>query len=142
VEVAPLLLQKGKTKLALYGLGSMREERLNRLWNKGMVQFLRTDDDDVEEEADDNAHEEDDEDDDAEEDSKKEKDKFFHMFVLHQNRDVGRGTKNCVQEAMIPGWMDAVLWVRVKLINVFAICSDVEITHPMPPSFSCATTGP
>jgi double-strand break repair protein MRE11 len=110
VEVAPLLLQKGKTKVALYGLGSIREERLNRLWNKDMVEFLRTDEDD--DDADEEQEDDDDEDDDdGDDDAKKKKDKFFHMFVLHQNRDVGRGTKNCVQEAMIPAWMDAVIWV-------------------------------
>jgi double-strand break repair protein MRE11 len=30
---------------------------------------------------------------------------FFNIFVLHQNRDYGRGAKNCVHESMIPEWM-------------------------------------
>lgn len=77
------MLKKGTTKIALYGLGSIREERLNRLWTKDKVRFHKT-----------------------------EEEGFFNMFVLHQNRDVGRGSKNCVQESMIPSWMDVVLWVR------------------------------
>lgn len=30
----PVLLRKGGTSVALYGLGNMRDERLNRMWNK------------------------------------------------------------------------------------------------------------
>ena len=37
VEVNPILIQKGITKLALYGLGSMRDERLNRMWHQKKV---------------------------------------------------------------------------------------------------------
>ena len=33
------------------------------------------------------------------------KEKFFNIFILHQNRDYGRGSKNCVHESMIPQWM-------------------------------------
>ena len=38
------------------------------------------------------------------------RDDFFNIFVLHQNRDYGRGKKNCVHESMIPEWMDLVIW--------------------------------
>ncbi len=33
-QVNPVLLRKGSTSVALYGLGNMRDERLNRMWNK------------------------------------------------------------------------------------------------------------
>ena len=33
---------------------------------------------------------------------------WFNIFTLHQNRDLGRGIKNCVHESMIPEWMDLV----------------------------------
>lgn len=36
IDLSPLLLEKGKTKLALYGLGSLPEERLHRFF-KGKV---------------------------------------------------------------------------------------------------------
>ncbi len=41
IEVSPLLLQKGETKLALYGIGSCRDERLHRMFRRGNVKFLR-----------------------------------------------------------------------------------------------------
>ena len=48
VEISPVLLQKGATKVALYGLGSMRDERLNRMFHAGKVKFVRpTEDPDV-----------------------------------------------------------------------------------------------
>ena len=34
IQISPLLLQKGSTKLALYGLGSVRDERLHRMFLK------------------------------------------------------------------------------------------------------------
>ena len=41
IEVNPVLIQKGETKLALYGLGNVRDERLNRMWSQKKVKFLR-----------------------------------------------------------------------------------------------------
>ena len=84
VEVSPILIEKGGpngTKVALYGMGSMRDERLNRMWRGKKVRFLRPEEGD-----------------------------WFHVFALHQNRDLGRGVKNCVHESMIPEWMDLVVW--------------------------------
>ncbi|CAM9956916.1 unnamed protein product, partial [Ectocarpus sp. 13 AM-2016] len=85
VEVNPILIQKGLTKVALYGMGSMRDERLNRMWQQKKVRFLRP----------------------LEDDGGKD---FFNVFVLHQNRDLGRGKKNCIHESMIPEWIDLVIW--------------------------------
>ncbi len=39
-----------------------------------------------------------------------EENRWFNIFTLHQNRDLGRGSKNCVHESMIPEWMDLVVW--------------------------------
>eukprot|EP00526_Cylindrotheca_closterium_P004416 CAMPEP_0113627434 /NCGR_PEP_ID=MMETSP0017_2-20120614/14209_1 /TAXON_ID=2856 /ORGANISM="Cylindrotheca closterium" /LENGTH=785 /DNA_ID=CAMNT_0000537691 /DNA_START=23 /DNA_END=2380 /DNA_ORIENTATION=+ /assembly_acc=CAM_ASM_000147 len=86
VQVSPILMKKGDTHLALYGLGSMRDERLHRMWRSQQLKFLRPEPP----ESDSNA--------------------WFNLFALHQNRDFGRGTKNCIQETMIPEWMDLVCW--------------------------------
>ena len=43
IIVYPILIQKGSTKLALYGLGSMRDERLNRMFSQQKVKFVRPD---------------------------------------------------------------------------------------------------
>ncbi len=103
VQVSPVLIQKGEgTKVALYGMGSMRDERLNRMWQGKKVRFLRPH---PEDNGNDNSEEE--------EDSDEEENMnggWFNIFALHQNRDLGRGTKNCVHESMIPEWMDLVVW--------------------------------
>lgn len=41
IEVKPVLLQKGKTKLALYGLSNVRDERLFHTWRDGNVKFFQ-----------------------------------------------------------------------------------------------------
>jgi double-strand break repair protein MRE11 len=109
IQISPILFQKGITKIALYGLGSLRDERLNRMWEKQKVVFLRP-----EEEADhdDSLVDNDEDDDDIGMNTSKSDRGFLNIFALHQNRDLGRGTKNCIQESMIPEWMDVVVWVR------------------------------
>ena len=60
ITVSPVLLQKGSTRLALYGLGSIRDERLNRSFKRGKVSFLRP--------------------------PKEQDGDWFNLLVLHQNR--------------------------------------------------------
>jgi len=80
-----VLFRKGATNVALYGLGNIRDERLNRMWTKQKVKFLRP----TQEEG---------------------RDQFFNILVLHQNRAVGRGRRNAIYESMIPEWFDVVVW--------------------------------
>ena len=87
IKISPVLLQKGETNVALYGMGSMRDERLNRMWQGKKVKFLRP-------ELDGGGGDDDD-----------DENRWFNIFTLHQNRDLGRGSKNCVHESMIPEWM-------------------------------------
>lgn len=37
INISPLLLEKGKTKIALYGLSSVKDERLYRLFRENKV---------------------------------------------------------------------------------------------------------
>lgn len=37
VTIKPILMRKGSTMVALYGLGNIRDERLNRMWTKHKV---------------------------------------------------------------------------------------------------------
>ena len=83
INIKPVLIEKGKSKLALYGLGAVRDERLSRMFSKGKVKFVRP---------------------------KEEVKEYFNMFVLHQNRDTGRGVKNCVHESFLPNFLDLVMW--------------------------------
>ena len=57
IEIAPLLMRKGPTKLAIYGLGSIRDERLHRIFLNEKVKVLRPEQD---------------------------KDDWFNIFVIHQ----------------------------------------------------------
>ncbi|CAL8103047.1 unnamed protein product [Orchesella dallaii] len=82
IEVSPVLLTKGETKLALYGLGHLKDDRLNRLMHDKKITFIG-----------------------PEEDRKA----WFNLFVLHQNR-VKHGPKNYIPENYVPGYMDLVVW--------------------------------
>ncbi|KAI8088978.1 Metallo-dependent phosphatase-like protein [Halteromyces radiatus] len=84
VTIQPILMKKGTTKLALYGLGNVRDERLHRMWRDGHVQFSRP----VEDEWLDNS---------------------FNLFVLHQNR-VKHGPTSYIPEQFLDGFLDLVLW--------------------------------
>jgi double-strand break repair protein MRE11 len=60
IQVKPILLSKGETKLCLYGLGHIRDERLYRSFEQKKVKFFRP--------------------------LQKENDEWFNLFILHQNR--------------------------------------------------------
>jgi len=76
----------------------MRDERLNRMWQGKKVKFLRPDQTQPGGDGDENNVDE------------YGESNWFNIFTLHQNRDLGRGSKNCVHESMIPEWMDLVVW--------------------------------
>ncbi|KAL7528019.1 hypothetical protein ACHAXR_002675, partial [Thalassiosira sp. AJA248-18] len=118
IKVSPVLLQKGETKVALYGMGSMRDERLNRMWQSKKVKFLRPDQNQTGDDDDQDLYGE---------------SNWFNIFTLHQNRDLGRGSKNCVHESMIPEWMDLVVWGHEHecLINASeSLVGTFRITQP------------
>lgn len=87
VEITPTILRKGTTHIALYTLGAMRDERLRRMFVNQKVRFIR-----------------------PEEDADDEEDGFFNIFVIHQNRHVGRGLKNSIDESWLPDWLNLVIW--------------------------------
>ncbi|KAG7351089.1 metallo-dependent phosphatase-like protein [Nitzschia inconspicua] len=88
VRVDPILLKKGNTKVALYGLSNMRDERLNRMWRGEKLSFTQP----------------------APSGGEENGPAWFNILALHQNRDYGRGSKNCIKEDMIPDWFDFVCW--------------------------------
>lgn len=74
----------GKTKLALYGLGSIRDERLHRTFQARKVKWVRPATD---------------------------KEEYFNVFVIHQNRTKRLDYyKNAISEAMLPDFIDMVIW--------------------------------
>eukprot|EP01067_Filipodium_phascolosomae_P003652 Filipodium_phascolosomae@DN2653_c0_g2_i1.p1 len=87
IQVSPILLQKGHTKVGVYGLGNVRDERLHRSFQKGVVEFL------VPEEG--------------------PKD-WFNIMLIHQNRFKGAAggslNKNYIHETFLPSFLDLVVW--------------------------------
>eukprot|EP00986_Skeletonema_menzelii_P008558 scaffold3643_cov132-Skeletonema_menzelii.AAC.8 len=132
VRVHPILFQKGTTKVALYGMGSMRDERLNRMWQGKKVRFLRP-----EQDMNGGARNRVGEDDEEEEEESRD---WFNIFTLHQNRDLGRGSKNCVHESMIPEWMDLVVWGHEHECNIEPAESLVGTFRVTQPGSSVATS--
>lgn len=81
LDLTPILLQKGESKLALYGLSHIRDERMGRLFRDGKVSMKIMPN-----------HEE-----------------WFNMLVLHQNR-VPRGRKNFIPDKNLPDFLQLVVW--------------------------------
>lgn len=83
ITVAPLLLQKGTTQLALYGLSNVRDERLYKTFLDGGVKFLRPPND--------------------------HKDKFFNLLAVHQNHTAHTDT-SYLPESFLPKFINLVIW--------------------------------
>ncbi|KAJ2488775.1 meiotic recombination [Coemansia sp. RSA 2050] len=82
VRVSPVLLRKGETRLALYGLGNIRDERLHRTMARGNLTMCQPTEDEG---------------------------RWFNLMVLHQNR-VAHGPKNHIPEHFLSEFLDFVIW--------------------------------
>ena len=82
LEICPLLFKKGTAKLALYGLSSIKDERLHRMFQSKKVIMKQ---------------------------AAVDTDSYFNLFVLHQNR-VKHGAKNYIPEHFIDGIIDLAFW--------------------------------
>lgn len=81
ITVTPLLFQKGTTKLALYGINNVRDERLQRIMKNGDVTFQKP----------------------------KGLLEFFNLMCIHQNHFRHTMT-SYVPEDFLPSFLDFVLW--------------------------------
>lgn len=86
IVLEPVLLRKGSTFIALYGLGNVRDERLHRCFRLRKVQFVYP--------------------------KPVPGRRWFNILLLHQNRGVrGAASKNGIMEGMLAGFgMDLVVW--------------------------------
>lgn len=82
ITVSPLLFQKGSTKLALYGMNNVKDERLMRVFRDSNVKFLRP-----------NVHTE----------------EWFNMLCVHQNH-VQHSMTAFLPENFLPNFLQFVLW--------------------------------
>ncbi|XP_047251913.1 double-strand break repair protein MRE11 isoform X3 [Capsicum annuum] len=87
IALHPILIRKGLTSVALYGLGNIRDERLNRMFQTPhAVQWMRP-------EAQEGCQVSD----------------WFNILVLHQNR-VKTNPKNAINEHFLPRFLDFIVW--------------------------------
>ncbi|KAF3000298.1 meiotic recombination [Curvularia kusanoi] len=82
IAIKPVLLQKGRTKLALYGLSNVRDERLFHTWRDGNVKFFRPG---------------------------TQKDEWFNLMSVHQNHNAHTPT-SYLPESFLPEFMDLIVW--------------------------------
>jgi double-strand break repair protein MRE11 len=108
IVVRPVLLQKGNTRVALYGLGNVRDERLHRCFSLGKVRFVRPRDDPR---------------------------GWFNILLFHQNRGVRGGptNKGGIPEEMLLGFgFDLVIWgnEHEQRMMPTAVDNSLEIIQP------------
>ena len=82
IKVRPVILQKGRTKLALYGLSNVRDERLYRTFRDQKVKFFEP-----------GTH----------------RGEFFNILTVHQNHHAYTETSH-LPENFLPNFMDLVIW--------------------------------
>lgn len=82
IHIKPVLLQKGRTKLALYGMSNVRDERLFRTFRDGKVRFYQPN---------------------------TQKDDWFNIMSVHQNHHAYTET-SYLPENFLPEFLDLVIW--------------------------------
>jgi len=86
IVVKPVLFRKGRTQLAIYGFGNIRDERLHRAFQTRKVRF----------------------------ETPTNPEQWFNIMILHQNRFKGNAggilSKSAIHEQMLPKFLDLVLW--------------------------------
>ena len=112
IEVSPLLFQKGSTKLALYGLGSQRDERLHRMFVHKDVTMLRP---------------------------RENKDDWFNIFVIHQNHSK-HGPTNYIPEQFLDDFLDLVIWGHEHECKIEPAWNGVQNFYVTQPGSSVATS--
>ncbi|KAL2782861.1 Mre11 DNA-binding presumed domain-containing protein [Aspergillus keveii] len=82
IQIKPVLLQKGRTKLALYGMSNVRDERLFRTFRDGKVKFFRPG---------------------------IQKEDWYNLICVHQNHHAYTET-GYLPENFLPEFLDLVIW--------------------------------
>ncbi|KAL5034892.1 meiotic recombination, variant 2 [Batrachochytrium dendrobatidis] len=129
IHIKPILLRKGSSYLALYGLGNVRDERLNRLFRDRKVKMYRP-------------KESHDMNDDATEqymDGASSLPSWFNMMVIHQNR-TAHGRNNYIPEAYLADFLDLVLWGHEHQCLIDPVVNDSKNFYVTQPGSSVATS--
>ncbi|RMZ69075.1 double-strand break repair mus-23 [Pyrenophora seminiperda CCB06] len=112
IAVKPVLLQKGGTKLALYGLSNVRDERLFHTWRDGNVKFFQPG---------------------------TQKDEWFNLMSVHQNHHAHTLT-SYLPENFLPEFMDLVVWGHEHECLIDPRYNPEMGFHVMQPGSSVATS--
>ncbi|KAI5451646.1 meiotic recombination [Naganishia albida] len=83
MQIKPVLLQKGQTRLAMYGVGNIKDARMHYELRSNRVRMFMPEEDD--------------------------QGKWFNMMLIHQNR-VKHGPQNSVPEGMFDDSLDLIVW--------------------------------
>lgn len=111
VDISPVLLQKGSTKLALYGLGSIPDERLYRMFVNKKVTMLRP---------------------------KEDENSWFNLFVIHQNRSK-HGSTNFIPEQFLDDFIDLVIWGHEHECKIGPTRNEQQLFYVSQPGSSVVT---
>lgn len=106
-DMAPILLQKGCTSLALYGQGNVRDGVLSDAWAEGRLRWHRAEQPTISGEI---AYRVDLKEENTNPETTSLIDTaWLNLFVLHQTRRVADSAQG-VPDALLPIWMDYVVW--------------------------------
>ncbi|XP_057605105.1 double-strand break repair protein MRE11 isoform X4 [Hippopotamus amphibius kiboko] len=112
VDISPVLLQKGSTKIALYGLGSIPDERLYRMFVNKKVTMLRP---------------------------KEDENSWFNLFVIHQNRSK-HGSTNFIPEQFLDDFIDLVIWGHEHECKIAPTKNEQQLFYVSQPGSSVVTS--
>jgi double-strand break repair protein MRE11 len=112
IDIKPVLLQKGQTKLALYGMSNVRDERLFRTFREGNVKFFKP--------------------------GVQQKD-WFNIMAVHQNHHA-YSESGYLPENFLPDFMDLVVWGHEHECLIDPRLNPEMQFHVMQPGSSVATS--
>ncbi|KAF3490796.1 double-strand break repair protein mus-23 [Arthroderma uncinatum] len=112
IQIKPVLLQKGRTKLALFGMSNVRDERLFRTFRDGKVKFFRP--------------------------SMQQED-WFNLMSVHQNHHAHTET-GYLPETFLPDFLDLVIWGHEHECLINPRLNPETNFHVMQPGSSVATS--
>ncbi|XP_054548931.1 double-strand break repair protein MRE11 isoform X3 [Talpa occidentalis] len=112
IDISPVLLQKGGTRLALYGLGSIPDERLYRMFVNKKVTMLRP---------------------------KEDESSWFNLFVIHQNRSK-HGNTNFIPEQFLDDFLDLVVWGHEHECRIAPTKNEQQLFYVSQPGSSVVTS--
>ncbi|KAL7895549.1 Metallo-dependent phosphatase-like protein [Trichoderma sp. SZMC 28014] len=112
IQAKPILLQKGETKLALYGLSNVRDERMFRTFRDHKVKWFRPG---------------------------TQTGEWFNLLAVHQNHHAHTATSH-LPENVLPDWLDLIVWGHEHECLIDPTKNPETGFHVMQPGSSVATS--